>query len=382
MDSTSSGDRPEPEEVLVLPDISTCARRCAEALIRHSNTLGLHSNLLKRERSEHSKSTTLKSVQDELGRFKIWAGNLGVFAAGHASADYRLRYEPDIKDVIIRLLKRLENHLATIQSAEESHPVGDRQCEEDSASTYSSDSSLGISDASSQEANQNLNDESASEDPVLESISDTITHLYRITAITKKPRSTKEEDRVRVWLAREAPRLDEQFQDLESYVRWSINRTLPRLKHSPTLTNRLVQSVLFRRQRFLYRASHRMKLQRGWDEIFIQSQPVAPVQQTAGTDTDPNKETALPQPQDPRGKQKAVTFIDTVASSVQRKGFSTYAKSTVLSAISPSVREGLDQMDFPPPPKPDTGFIETICPYCSLPLSQQVVGRQSTRQWK
>lgn len=222
MELASSADRPGPDEVLVLSDISTCARRCAEALIRHSNTLKLHSSLLERERSEHSKSTILNSLQDELGRFKIWAGNLGVFAAGHASADYRLRYEPDIKDVIIRLLKRLENHLATIPSAEELHPVEDRRCEEDSASTYSSDSSLGISDASSQEANQELKDEPASEDSVLESISDTITHLYRITAIIKKPRSTKEEDRVRGWLAREAPRLDEQFRDLESYVRWSI----------------------------------------------------------------------------------------------------------------------------------------------------------------
>lgn len=160
------------------------------------------------------------------------------------------------------------------------------------------------------------------------------------------------------------------------------HRTLPRLKHSPTLVDRLVQSVLFRRQRFLYRASHRMKLQRGLDELFIQSQPVAPVQQTTSTNTNPNKETGLAKPQEPRGKHKAVTFDETVASSVQRKGFSTYAKSTVLSAISPSVREGLDQMDFPPPPKPGTGFLETICPYCSLPLSQQVVGRQSTCQWK
>lgn len=47
-------------------------------------------------------------VEDQYGRFKIFARNVGVFAAGHASLDYRLRQNEEAQAVARRLLLSLQ----------------------------------------------------------------------------------------------------------------------------------------------------------------------------------------------------------------------------------------------------------------------------------
>ena len=49
------------------------------------------------------------AVQDELGRFKIWAGNIGAFqpATRSSSLEHRLRDASNVRDHIIRLLRDL-----------------------------------------------------------------------------------------------------------------------------------------------------------------------------------------------------------------------------------------------------------------------------------
>lgn len=50
-------------------------------------------------------------ADDQLGRFSIWAGNIGVFATANASLDYRVRDTPQIKDLIIQQLNGLAKFL-------------------------------------------------------------------------------------------------------------------------------------------------------------------------------------------------------------------------------------------------------------------------------
>lgn len=50
-------------------------------------------------------------LEDQYGRFNIWATNIGVFAAQHASMDYRLREAAEIKDLVVRLLETLLGHI-------------------------------------------------------------------------------------------------------------------------------------------------------------------------------------------------------------------------------------------------------------------------------
>ncbi|KAL0262918.1 hypothetical protein SLS55_001892 [Diplodia seriata] len=167
---------------------------------------------------EGEEKLILKSLQDQVGRFKIWAGNLGVFADGHCSADYRLRYGPDIKDIIVK----------------KPYPAHVEQPEEDSDSIYSTDSSLEISDDASSQEQEWIGDP-IPKNPVLEKVNHTITHLYRITAIIKKPHSSKEEDRFRASIARQGTEMAEQLQNLESYVSWPIGRRLLREEQSSIL---------------------------------------------------------------------------------------------------------------------------------------------------
>jgi hypothetical protein len=50
-------------------------------------------------------------TEDQLARFNIWAANLGVFARGHASADHRLRYGDEVRNLMLQLLEALCNNL-------------------------------------------------------------------------------------------------------------------------------------------------------------------------------------------------------------------------------------------------------------------------------
>lgn len=362
-----------PHELSISTAILDSACRCSSAFLRSSSALEHTRNTL-------GEASSSKKLRDELGRFKIWAGNLGVFSGGYSSADYRLRHDPNIKSVVLKLLGRLEDTLkSTAQlGAYLDKPKGPRDT--DSDVDCSSDSSLGISDESSPSELEELAESSLSQDERTKKISETITHLYRITAIIKKPQSNKEDERVKAWLGREGQELDDQLQGLESYTGWSVARQFPRLQHSPILADRIIQTVLFRRKRFLYRESHRMKLQRGADDPLFPPSPISQVEIrpalhiSSSADEQPVSEA--------KGKTKAVTFVNTEASTVNRNGFSSYAKSIVLSGISPSVREGLEHMDVPPPPRLEPGRIETICPYCSVPLGKETLGKDSMLRWK
>lgn len=46
-------------------------------------------------------------LQDELGRFNLWAGNIGVFSPLQASLDFRLIDVPDIRSQFLRQLDTL-----------------------------------------------------------------------------------------------------------------------------------------------------------------------------------------------------------------------------------------------------------------------------------
>lgn len=46
-------------------------------------------------------------LQDEMGRFNLWAGNIGVFAPLQASLDFRLIDAPEIRSQFLRQLDTL-----------------------------------------------------------------------------------------------------------------------------------------------------------------------------------------------------------------------------------------------------------------------------------
>lgn len=57
--------------------------------------------------SRHDPFSIGIELQDELGRFNLWAGNIGVFAPLQASLDFRLIDVPDIRAQFLRQLDTL-----------------------------------------------------------------------------------------------------------------------------------------------------------------------------------------------------------------------------------------------------------------------------------
>lgn len=55
-------------------------------------------------------------LSDQLGRFRIWSSSIGVFAAGHASLDHRLRDAPDVRRLILHLLETVLGRFQNCQS--------------------------------------------------------------------------------------------------------------------------------------------------------------------------------------------------------------------------------------------------------------------------
>lgn len=49
--------------------------------------------------------------EEQKARFLIWSANIGIFADGHASLDYRLRDSLEAKKLMLDLLGSLKNYL-------------------------------------------------------------------------------------------------------------------------------------------------------------------------------------------------------------------------------------------------------------------------------
>lgn len=53
----------------------------------------------------------ISALEDEIGRFRVWSGNLGALQKGHSSADYRLRDSPLLASNALKLLEELDDNL-------------------------------------------------------------------------------------------------------------------------------------------------------------------------------------------------------------------------------------------------------------------------------
>lgn len=377
-------ERVSPPENLLSATISDAAVCCGRAFLDYISTLNPERPQATSSPGDSSGEQTYEALNDELGRFRIWAGNLGVFANGHASVDYRLRNDPDIKGIIERLLRRLEQNIRSLSQPEDFADNSYKRNQEDTDSVYSSEKAFDTSDeASSLGQNEEPRRNFSAQDMYLTKVNETITNLYRITSAIKRPHSTKEMDRVKAWLERQKPEVDEQLKELEAFTEWLVERDLPKLHRNSQLRRRVVQAVIHRRQRFLYRESHAMKLQQGFDTAFSGVDPDSADQSEfprgSGRRVEAFSTTAPSQKPD---KGKAVTFLETEASTVNRKGLSTYAKSTVLSAISPSFKQGLEHVDVPPPPKLGSRSRQAVCPFCKLPVPAEVASGGSMTRWR
>ena len=84
-------------EDLARPTIAACAQECHKSL-HHSFEL-LH--------GYQDGGKRWSRFRDLMGRFNIWASNMGVFATLHASLDYRLRDLEEVKELKLEHLRNM-----------------------------------------------------------------------------------------------------------------------------------------------------------------------------------------------------------------------------------------------------------------------------------
>jgi hypothetical protein len=341
--------------------IVEAARLCAQSFVQIQST---HSLDLQSE----------CELENQLGRFKIWAGNLGVFAADTASADFRVKDDQDVKDVLINMLTRLREQIqqlgrpSVLPTLQEEQVQDDDTLESPGPLTASS-SFLNLSSDSDSAAHT----ESPPSDPQrrrggLTEVTDIINRLYRLSAVIRKPISLSEDTRVAKYIEKTKDSLD--LEDFRSYVKWQI-----RLWHQETtvqLIDRLSDTVMLRRKKLLYRERHQQKLNEGMNDWFMLRNPESAYHESQSSfEADRIESQDVGSVQKPVASvQKGVLFSATKASSIDPEAVRTYTKSVALSDVTKSAVARREKLDVPAPPKPQSRQ-EAKCPYCSKFLKKE-----------
>lgn len=300
------------------------------------------------------------NLENQLSRFKIWAGNIGVFAAANASIDFRLRNDPDIKEIMIQMLARLRKSIEQLINPS----LAETEAPEDSGSHHSSPSS---SSSASLVLSLDATSEPGSIDQnPIRVIDSVITRLYRLSAVIRKPISFSENSKVSRFIDKVQDKQD--MEEYEIHIRWQIEFRHPNA--SPWLIDRLANAVVFRRKKILYQERHQQKLGQGIDNAFAKEVLLpggSDVIKPTGFNTlqiRRHNSPYLKVAATVKSSSPTIPFSATEASSVNRQGMHSYAKSVAFSGMTRSAIARREQLDVPPPPQPEGETTEVICPYC------------------
>jgi hypothetical protein len=355
-------------------------RHCVQAILRYS------------AKSKDRKTST--KLENELGRVKIWAGNIGVFADGNASTDHRLRNNPDIKLAIVQMLMRVVKELETLMEPSAVKPPQPTisQSSHQSAipesplSSRSSSPSIVISSESDTESVVMPEDNSPrpfSGDSHLQVVEEIVGRLYRLASVIRRPITYSENARIADFVRTNRAAHD-LCAELASHVRFQIEHIQFRRNGNdlefdvpsvpPFLVNRLVQAAVLRRQRLLYRERHQKKLDHGskfTDLINLDSRnnkgqsmshPAINENATLLNEANASQKPANP-PNSLGSSLRTVPLSATEASLINLK-----PRSSALSAVTRSAVTRRERLDVPPPPRIDVGTKDVICPYCFMIL--------------
>ncbi|KAL9600267.1 MAG: hypothetical protein Q9219_003312 [cf. Caloplaca sp. 3 TL-2023] len=308
---------------------------------------------------------TKADVENQLGRFKIWAGSIGVFATGKASTDFRLRNDEDVKELLIDLLIRLRRAIDGFLKPFIQEEIEDDRPPEAAAADSDDDSEDSLVLSIGDESNATTVESKIPSHQVtsLQDIDGIISKLYRFSAIIRKPTSLQENTRVAKFIEKVEDKAD--VTEFASHVRWQIGFRLP--DASDEIVDRLANAVTFRRRKLSYRERHQKKLSQGLESVF-QTEVLLPVKPTAPQRSNaPGKRSSGPflkSAASVKSSSSTIPLSATEASTVNRRALASYPKSLAGgSNITKSAVARRNQLDVPPPPKSEDTR-EAVCPYC------------------
>ncbi|CAH0044981.1 unnamed protein product [Clonostachys solani] len=181
-----------------------------------------------------SKQNLVETLEDELGRFRVWSGNLGAFheSTSLSSLEHRLRDGPKMKAGIISGLERLEDAAQRVNEI----MIGKHPNAFDS-----------ISDGAYRDL---FPEESSPLDELLTGLHSSISNLFSLAMLIRRdrPKGRRLDSRRLVSLDKTA--------DI-TYV----EDRFPKLRLTPWLAQRLGEAISYRRESIRYRQTHRQKLQ-------------------------------------------------------------------------------------------------------------------------
>ena len=258
--------------------------------------------------------------EDELGRLRMWAANIGAHQTGQSSLDYRLRDASHVRAQIIRLLQGL---LQRLQDARDVlADAGEESHDEEAAEI----------DASDEE------DRKTEIQELQEILANYINCLFQMSMLVRKP-------------AQHDLYLGSERADVAAFEPFDYNHVREKFpKANDALVKRLGYAITRRRKYLKYRERHAAKLRQG----------ISNVQLGVGDDCDVQEHrTVVP--------GTASNLSDTVATEFEQQNidFDDKASNTVKSQTSyaPTLLSG-GSVVIPPPPKASMGRLPFECPYC------------------
>ncbi|KAH7066386.1 hypothetical protein BKA63DRAFT_160945 [Paraphoma chrysanthemicola] len=368
-------------------DIRVAAQECID---RFQLLIGTEREIGSNNEAEDSSHDVIR-IEDQFARFKMWAGNIGVFAEDHASLDYRLRDSEETRQCMLSFLHSLAGFIQravdtinpgsiTDQLLRADSPVDDNVIDgtdsfDLSVPSTTSSAFQGTETESQQDASEV---EFASDLPLqggrLQRIEKAIDRLYRLSLIIRQPSRFSRHERVErfIMFDEDGNEMNEQF---AAFADQLVNH---KFAEAPDyLRRKLSRGIVTRRKRFLWRQSHQRKLS-GVGSVPDGAKPkllaldgprhpdstirgtsvvdeARPTPLTSGGDharihTAPSKTSASGLPDTPLPLATALEDEQSV-------------QSTTFTMQSAAV-----SAEMPRPPKPANGSKEFECPYCCLVL--------------
>ncbi|KAJ5354972.1 uncharacterized protein N7496_012184 [Penicillium cataractarum] len=166
--------------------------------------------------------------QDELGRLRVWAANIGAHQTGQASLDHRLRDASHIKEQTLRVLRRLQRLLQDLRDG--LHPGSGSEDMSDSGDEHGGTSEVQM---------------------IYQEVHDTIGNLFQLSMIIRKP---AQHDRLR----------GTKRSDAAGFEPFDMQHVLNKYPQAePSVLERLGLAISQRRAILRYRERHHLKLGKG-----------------------------------------------------------------------------------------------------------------------
>ncbi|KAK4244252.1 hypothetical protein C7999DRAFT_17466, partial [Corynascus novoguineensis] len=281
-------------------------------------------------------------LQDEYGRFNLWAATLAVFAPYQACLDFRLKDVPEASDVFIKQLCILDTR---IEQLHEQLDLEATNTQSDLSPTSPAPPELW-----------------AVED-IISSIRETISWIQKLSNVVRKASAATQDERAATFVLR-----DETGTDISEYLRSFYQALIQRDckdidKH---LKDRIVHTMLLRRKRILYRKSR----QRRWmlhqaDETRKKLEVLPTLPNLRGKDGNSTQEadSTTVKADSPELSQAPSTLA---ATNVEPKSYVKQATASRISRATSAPFEPRSRLLIPPRPEAANKGTEFLCDYCCL----------------